>query len=106
MNTRHDSGGRRSVGAARGPRTAATERGPPTRARGGLHVYFRLISDRAEGYEGVGAGTEGARPWPDEIRMSEEVRRLVDERWAEYGLGAAGAAEDGSADALRQLLRR
>jgi len=50
--------------------------------------------------------SEGARPWPDEIRMSEEIRRLVDERWAEYGLGVPGAAQDGSADALRQLLRR
>ncbi|TML83022.1 MAG: hypothetical protein E6G08_20955 [Actinobacteria bacterium] len=42
---------------------------------------------------------EGARPWPEEIRMSDEIRRLVDERWDEYGLGA-------SAEALRQLLRR
>jgi hypothetical protein len=31
--------------------------------------------------------------------MSDEIRRLVDERWDEYGLGA-------SAEALRQLLRR
>jgi 4-hydroxy-3-polyprenylbenzoate decarboxylase len=31
--------------------------------------------------------TEGfARPWPDEIRMSPEVRALVDRRWAEYGI--------------------
>ena len=42
---------------------------------------------------------EGARPWPEEIRMSDEIRRLVDERWDEYGLGAP-------AEALRQLLRR
>src|SRR5437762_2718620 len=42
---------------------------------------------------------EGARPWPGEIRMSDEIRRLVDERWDEYGLGDA-------AEALRQLLRR
>lgn len=27
------------------------------------------------------------REWPDEIRMSEEVKKLVDERWKEYGLG-------------------
>ena len=32
---------------------------------------------------------EGTRPWPPEIEMSDEVRRLVDERWDEYGLGAA-----------------
>jgi hypothetical protein len=37
--------------------------------------------------------------------MSDEVRRLVDERWDEYGLGAAEA--DGRREgALRQLLRR
>jgi 4-hydroxy-3-polyprenylbenzoate decarboxylase len=29
---------------------------------------------------------EGAREWPPEIDMSEEVRELVDGRWAEYGL--------------------
>jgi len=29
---------------------------------------------------------EGTREWPDEIVMSKEVRRLVDERWAEYGI--------------------
>jgi 4-hydroxy-3-polyprenylbenzoate decarboxylase len=49
---------------------------------------------------------EGARPWPDEIEMSDEVRRQVDERWEEYGLGAAGGEADGSPGSLRQLLRR
>ena len=29
---------------------------------------------------------EGARPWPDEIRMSPEVEELVTRRWTEYGL--------------------
>src|SRR5438067_8050829 len=29
---------------------------------------------------------EGARPWPAEIVMSEEVRALVDRRWQEYGI--------------------
>jgi 4-hydroxy-3-polyprenylbenzoate decarboxylase len=29
---------------------------------------------------------EGTRPWPEEIRMSDEIRALVDRRWAEYGL--------------------
>jgi 4-hydroxy-3-polyprenylbenzoate decarboxylase len=42
---------------------------------------------------------EGARPWPEEIRMSDDVRALVDARWDEYGLGSAP-------EALRQLLRR
>jgi 4-hydroxy-3-polyprenylbenzoate decarboxylase len=50
---------------------------------------------------------EGARPWPEEIVMSEDVRRLVDERWADYGLGDEPQAGDGHArSALRQLLRR
>jgi 4-hydroxy-3-polyprenylbenzoate decarboxylase len=26
------------------------------------------------------------RPWPDEMRMSDEVRALVDARWSEYGI--------------------
>jgi 4-hydroxy-3-polyprenylbenzoate decarboxylase len=30
---------------------------------------------------------EGARPWPDEIEMSPEVKELVTRRWDEYGLG-------------------
>ena len=30
---------------------------------------------------------EGARPWPEEIEMSAEIKELVTRRWAEYGLG-------------------
>jgi 4-hydroxy-3-polyprenylbenzoate decarboxylase len=53
---------------------------------------------------------EGARPWPPEIEMSEEIQELVDRRWAEYGLDL-GTAADGrqirqSSRSLRQLLRR
>ena len=33
---------------------------------------------REEGYE---------REWPDEIQMSAEIRKLVDKRWKEYGIG-------------------
>ncbi len=29
---------------------------------------------------------EGARTWPPEIAMSGEISRLVDERWAQYGI--------------------
>jgi 4-hydroxy-3-polyprenylbenzoate decarboxylase len=29
---------------------------------------------------------EGARPWPEEIEMSEDVKELVTRRWSEYGL--------------------
>jgi 4-hydroxy-3-polyprenylbenzoate decarboxylase len=32
---------------------------------------------------------EGAREWPPEIEMSDEIKSLVDRRWSEYGLGAA-----------------
>jgi 4-hydroxy-3-polyprenylbenzoate decarboxylase len=32
---------------------------------------------REEGYE---------RQWPEEIRMDEEIKRLVDQRWRDYGL--------------------
>jgi len=30
---------------------------------------------------------EGARPWPEEIEMSAEIKDLVTRRWTEYGLG-------------------
>jgi len=33
-----------------------------------------------------GPGDGFAREWPDEIVMSEEIKRLVDSRWHEYGL--------------------
>lgn len=35
---------------------------------------------------------EGAREWPDEIAMSDDVRALVDRRWDEYGLPTASPA--------------
>jgi 4-hydroxy-3-polyprenylbenzoate decarboxylase len=49
---------------------------------------------------------EGTRQWPPEIEMSDEVRRLVDKRWDEYGLGPAAEADGRHGGALRQLLRR
>jgi 4-hydroxy-3-polyprenylbenzoate decarboxylase len=50
---------------------------------------------------------EGARPWPEEIRMTDEIQRLVDERWGEYGIGEGSPEADGrQGSALRQLLRR
>jgi 4-hydroxy-3-polyprenylbenzoate decarboxylase len=31
--------------------------------------------------------TEGFdRPWPDEVEMSEEVKRRITKRWKEFGL--------------------
>jgi 4-hydroxy-3-polyprenylbenzoate decarboxylase len=49
---------------------------------------------------------EGTREWPTEIRMSDEVKALVDARWSEYGLGGAIAEADGRRVALQRLLRR
>ncbi len=46
---------------------------------------------------------EGARDWPPEIEMSEDVRALVDRRWREYGLEAVPPAGD---DSIRQSSRR
>jgi len=28
-----------------------------------------------------------SRPWPEKIKMSDQIKALVDRRWAEYGLG-------------------
>jgi 4-hydroxy-3-polyprenylbenzoate decarboxylase len=53
---------------------------------------------------------EGAREWPEEIRMSPEIRALVDSRWDEYRIGLDSGARDGearhSSRSLRHLLRR
>ncbi|MGH4122588.1 MAG: menaquinone biosynthesis decarboxylase [Clostridium sp.] len=27
-----------------------------------------------------------SRPWPDDIEMSEEIKKMVDKRWSEYGI--------------------
>ena len=34
------------------------------------------------------APEEGAREWPEEIEMSDEISELVDRRWTEYGIPA------------------
>src|SRR5438477_7262619 len=53
---------------------------------------------------------EGARDWPPEIQMSEEIRELVDRRWSEYGIELDTAAGNGrirqSPGPLQRLLRR
>jgi 4-hydroxy-3-polyprenylbenzoate decarboxylase len=50
---------------------------------------------------------EGTREWPPEIEMSDEVRNLVDRRWAEYGIGTVPAAANGRiSQSSRRLLRR
>lgn len=38
---------------------------------------------------------EASRHWPDRIVMSEDVRRIVDERWGEYGI--PGISQEGLA---------
>src|SRR3989441_4135316 len=40
---------------------------------------------------------EGAREWPEEIEMSDEVKALVDSRWAEYGIHLGTHPEGGPA---------
>src|SRR4051812_23515571 len=52
------------------------------------------------------SAAEGTRPWPDEIEMTDEVRRLVDARWDDYGIGVNAGVDGRSRSALRQLLRR
>jgi len=53
---------------------------------------------------------EGARPWPEEIEMTPEIRDLVDRRWGEYGIESVPEAANGgvgkTSRSLRQLLRR
>jgi 4-hydroxy-3-polyprenylbenzoate decarboxylase len=38
--------------------------------------------------------SEGARPWPERIEMSPEVRQTVDRRWREYGIPVDGTSTD------------
>jgi hypothetical protein len=33
------------------------------------------------------ANGQPVRAWPPILKMSEEIRALVEKRWAEYGLG-------------------
>jgi 4-hydroxy-3-polyprenylbenzoate decarboxylase len=48
---------------------------------------------------------EGARPWPEEIEMSAEVKELVDKRWAEYGIDLDATANGHRRPAKRLRLR-
>ena len=52
------------------------------------HATTRQFVGGKLGIDATAKGPEeGAREWPPEIEMSPEIRRLVDRRWAEYGLG-------------------
>ena len=55
------------------------------------------ILDHSTPYEGTGAkigidatrkipGEGIVRDWPEEMKVSEEVATLIEQRWAEYGL--------------------
>ncbi|HEX2112287.1 MAG TPA: menaquinone biosynthesis decarboxylase [Gaiellaceae bacterium] len=49
--------------------------------------------------------SEGARPWPERIEMTREVRDLVDRRWPEYGIESDAAQNGRISRGLRQKLR-
>jgi 4-hydroxy-3-polyprenylbenzoate decarboxylase len=49
--------------------------------------------------------SEGARPWPERIEMTQEVRDLVERRWAEYGIARDTAQNGRISRGLRQKLR-
>ena len=55
------------------------------------HATTRQFLSGKLGIDATAKGpAEGAREWPPEIEMTEEVRELVDARWAEYGIASAG----------------
>jgi 4-hydroxy-3-polyprenylbenzoate decarboxylase len=67
----------------------------------GLHCYGgKLGIDATHKWE-----SEGARPWPERIVMSAEVRELVDRRWSEYGI-ALEQTGNSRPTGSRQPLRR
>ncbi len=49
--------------------------------------------------------SEGARPWPERIEMSAEVRDLVDRRWSEYGIEVSAGENGRISRGLREKLR-
>ena len=57
-------------------------------------------------HSNVKGPAEGTRPWPEEIRMTDEVKALVDRRWEEYGIDLGGAARDGETRHISRPLRR
>jgi 4-hydroxy-3-polyprenylbenzoate decarboxylase len=60
------------------------------------------------GFDATAKGpAEGAREWPEPIAMSEEIRTLVDGRWAEYAIPAPSVPSIGKNGARRRgLLQR
>jgi 4-hydroxy-3-polyprenylbenzoate decarboxylase len=55
------------------------------------HATTRQFIGGKLGIDATAKGpAEGAREWPPEIEMSDEIRDLVDRRWPEYGLPGGG----------------
>ena len=51
------------------------------------HASTRQFVSGKLGIDATAKGPdEGARVWPPEIEMSEEIRNLVSTRWPEYGI--------------------
>ncbi len=51
------------------------------------HAPTRQFAGGKLGIDATHKGPEeGTRPWPEEIRMSEEIRERVTSRWSEYGV--------------------
>ena len=71
---------------------------PTLQFQGGKLGIDATAKGPAEGY---------TRGWPDQIRMSDDVRERVTSRWGEYGIGLSGeTSEDGArAGKLRRFAR-
>ncbi|MCC6676346.1 MAG: UbiD family decarboxylase [Phycisphaerales bacterium] len=52
-----------------------------------LGAGHKLGIDATRKIEGEEVGGNAVRAWPPILRMSEEIRRRVSERWGEYGIG-------------------
>jgi 4-hydroxy-3-polyprenylbenzoate decarboxylase len=61
------------------------------------HATTRQFVGGKLGVDATAKGpAEGAREWPPEIEMSDEIRALVDRRWPEYGLDTDPLTRKGS----------
>ena len=59
------------------------------------------------GFDATAKGpAEGAREWPEPIAMSDEIRTLVDGRWAEYAIPTSSVPTIGKNGARRRGLRQ
>jgi 4-hydroxy-3-polyprenylbenzoate decarboxylase len=71
------------------------------------HAPSRQFTGGKIGIDATAKGPEeGARPWPEEIEMSSEVRALVDRRWSEYGISPDAPTGNGEIRHISHPLRR